>query len=216
VTVAAQDTKQQLMQAALETVRDEGLAAASARTIAARAGANQALVFYHFQTVSGLLEAASNHAVDESIGRYREAFAGVDSLTELLAIGRDLHRRETEFGNVTLMAQLMSGAQHDPVLARATRYAMNAWTHEIGIVLRRVLPAGPVGELVDPDGLAHVISAGFVGLELYDGVDPDGASRALDTLGALGELVDVVNRLGPVASRAVRSKVAGSSRRGRR
>lgn len=214
--MSTKDTKHLLMQAALATVRDDGLGAASARAIAARARANQALIFYHFHTVSGLLEAASNQAVDDSIGRYREAFATVESLTDLLAVGRDLHQRETKFGNVKVMAQLMSGAQHDPVLARATQYAMSAWTHEIDLVLNRVLPAGPVGDLVDPDGLAHVISAGFIGLELYDGVDPAGASRALDTLEALGELVDIVNQLGPVARHALRSKIDANNRRGHR
>jgi len=46
------DTRTRLMHAALLTVRENGLAAASARTIAARAQANQALIFYHFHTVT--------------------------------------------------------------------------------------------------------------------------------------------------------------------
>lgn len=207
------NTKSQLIEAALATVRNDGLAAASARTIAARAGVNQALVFYHFHTVSELLEAASSQAVDESLGRYREAFAAAESLTDLLALGRDLHEREHRNGNVAVMAQLMSGAQKDPVLARATRYAMSAWTHEIRVVVDRVLTAGPVADLWDTEGLAHVISAGFIGLELYDGVDTVAAARALDTLENLGQLVDVVNRLGPAARRALRNRVRTTNRR---
>src|SRR4051794_5254550 len=100
------DTKSRLTEAALAAVREDGLAAASARTIAARAGANQALVFYHFHTVSELLEAASNQAVDDAVNQYREAFENAESLTDLLAVGRELHDRERRNGNVTVMAQL--------------------------------------------------------------------------------------------------------------
>ena len=41
-------TKQGLVEAAIETLKAEGFAGASARAIAGRAGCNQALVFYHF------------------------------------------------------------------------------------------------------------------------------------------------------------------------
>src|SRR5689334_3123535 len=201
------DTRSRLMRAALETLRGDGLASASARTIAARAGVNQALVFYHFHTVGELLEAASNGAVDESVAYYRDAFAGCRTLADLLGVGRALHDHERRNGNVALMAQLMAGARRDAVLARASRYAMSAWTVEIAVVLDRVLADSPVADLVDPGGLAQVIAAGFIGLELYDGVDPEAAGRALDTLGGLATLVDVVDGLGPVARRALRSRL---------
>jgi len=207
------DTRTRLMHAALLTVRENGLAAASARTIAARAQANQALIFYHFHTVTELLEAASNAAVDDSVRQYRDAFSSVQSLPDLLTVGRQLHERERDNGNVALMAQLMAGAQHDPVLARATQYAMAAWTSEIGAVLGRVLTGSPVVDLIDIDGLAHVISAGFIGIELYDGVNTAGASRAMSTLEDLGQLLEVVNYLGPVATRAFRSKIRTIKRR---
>jgi DNA-binding transcriptional regulator YbjK len=210
------DTKSQLIQAALVTVREDGLAAASARTIAARAQVNQALIFYHFNTVTQLIEAASNAAVEESVRQYREAFSGVQTLSELLEVGRDLHERETASGNVALMAQLMAGAQHDLVLARATRHAMTTWTHQIEDVLRRVLAASPLAGLLDLEGLAPLISAGFIGLELYDGVDAPGAMRALSTLEDLGQLIQVLSDSGPVATRAMLSKIRTARRRARR
>ncbi|MDQ2838529.1 MAG: TetR family transcriptional regulator [Actinomycetota bacterium] len=207
------DTKSQLIQAALVTVRQDGLAAASARTIAARAQVNQALIFYHFNTVTQLIEAASNAAVEESVRHYRDALAGVETLSELLEVGRDLHERETTNGNVALMAQLMAGAQHDPVLARATHNAMAAWTHQIEEVLQRVLRASPLAGLLDLGGLAPLISAGFIGLELYDGVDAPGAMRALATLEELGQLIQVLDDSGPVATRALLSKIRSARRR---
>ncbi|MHB1289837.1 TetR/AcrR family transcriptional regulator [Georgenia sp.] len=201
----AVDTKTRLLDAARQVVCDVGLAGASARTIAARAGANQALIFYHFHTVSELIEAASNRAVDEAVGHYREAFAEASTLDSLLDIGRELHDRERDIGNVTFMAQILSGAPHDPVLARAARYAMSTWTGEVHIALDRVLGGAVVGGLVDLNGLAHLVSAGFIGLELYGAADPPAAAAALSTVDALGHLVDRPNTLGPVAHRALKT-----------
>lgn len=201
------DTKAKLLDAAAHTVSKDGLAAASARTIAARAGVNQALVFYHYGTVSELIEAASTQRVAASVEQYREQFAAVTTLPELLTVGRQLHERERAAGNVALMAQLMSGGQHDPVLARAARQAMDAWTVEVQAVLARVLATSPLAELLDLGGLARAITAGFIGLELVDGVDPAAAAAALDALERLGILVEVVNDLGAVGRRALRAKL---------
>jgi AcrR family transcriptional regulator len=199
--------------AAADTLRFGGIAALSARTIAARAEVNQALVFYHFGTVTGLVDAAVRESVDRSVAVYRAQFAEVTSLTQLLRVGRQLHERERAAGNVAMMAQLMSGAQRDPVLAAAAGYAMRAWTTELEAVVRRLMRGSPLAGIVEPAGLARAISAGFLGLELYDGVDAVGAGSALDAIERLGVLVEVVDDLGPVARRAVRSRMrrAGSS-----
>ncbi len=201
------DTRAKLLAAAADTVREQGAAGASARVIAARAGVNQALVFYHFGTVSALIEAACRRAADEAASRYRGQFAGVTSLPGLLEVGRELHQRERASGNVAMMAQLMSGAGHDPVLASAARYAMSVWAAEIEAVVERVLRGSPLAEITDSAGLARAVSASFIGLELYDGVDSEGAAHALDSLERLGVLVEVVNDLGPLARRAHRSRL---------
>jgi hypothetical protein len=52
--------------------------------------------------------------------------------------------------------------------------------------------------------LARAVCAGFVGLELFERIDPAGASAALDALERLAVLVD---DLGPVARMALRGKL---------
>ena len=106
-----------------------------------------------------------------------------------------------------MMAQLMSGGQQDPVLAGAAKYAMDRWNAEIEAVVRRVLRASPIADLIDTAGFARAVSAGFIGLELYEGIDPEGAASALDSLERLGLLVDVVDDLGPIARRALQAKL---------
>ena len=200
-------TRDKLLRATQEALVEDGIAHLSARTVATRAGVNQALVFYHFGTVSELVEAAARALADESVAHYRERFATVDSLGGLLALGEEVHAHERTTGNVAVMAQLMAGAQRDEVLARAARYAMDLWREEVEGVVRRVLEPSALADVVDPAGLARAMSAAFIGLELYEGVDPDGATAALSALERLGVLMEVLDDLGPVARRAMRARL---------
>ena len=55
---AADSTRQQILQAAFDTLRDRGFAAATSRAVAERGGFNQALVFYYFGSMDTLLLAS--------------------------------------------------------------------------------------------------------------------------------------------------------------
>jgi AcrR family transcriptional regulator len=198
------DTKQKLIDGALTAIRTHGIAGTSARTIAAAAGVNQALVFYHFGSVDDLIATACRVATEERVASYRPRLATVGSLRELLDLGRTLHVEERAAGNVRVLAQTLAGAQMDEKLVEPTAAAL---------ALRRVLADSPLTELADPAGLARAVSAAFVGLELYDGVDPAGAESALDALEQLSVLVEVVDSLGPIARRALRSRARKTARR---
>ncbi len=207
------DTKQKLIDGALTAIRTHGIAGTSARTIAAAAGVNQALVFYHFGSVDDLIATACRVATEERVASYRPRLAAVGSLRELLDLGRLLHVEERAAGNVRVLAQTLAGAQMDEKLVEPTAAALALWTDEIETVLRRVLVDSPLTELADPAGLARAVSAAFVGLELYEGVDPAGAESALDALEQLSVLVEVVDSLGPIARRALRSRARKTARR---
>jgi len=205
-------TRDKLLDATSEVLAGEGIAAASARTIAARAGVNQALVFYHFGSVAELVEAALRRSADLAVATYRNRFDDVTSFTELLALGRELHATERERGNVAQMAQVMAGAQRDETLARAGRYALDQWTRQLEGVLGRLMVDSPLQGLVRPEDLARAVAASFLGLELYEGVDADGAASALAALESLGRLLELVESLGPVRTRAVRGQVRKATR----
>lgn len=205
-------TRDKLLEAAALALAEDGVAAVSARTVAARAGVNQALVFYHFGTVSGLLDAAVRRSVDHAVASYRDRFREVTSLGELLEVGRELHEREARGGNVQQMAQVMAGAMGDETLAGAGRYAMDRWSTELEGVLRRVLRTTPLAGLLDPGGLTRAVAAGFIGLELYDQVDPDATTAALESLVAIGALVSALDALPPVVIRAVRGRARKAAR----
>jgi len=203
----ADATRAALMRAAADVLRDDGLAQLSARSVATRAGVNQALIFYHFGGVAELLDAACRGAVEASLAQHRAELAAVRSFTELLAFGRSLHEREQRAGNVALMAQLLAGAQSNPAVAATARHCVARWNDELVDVVGRLLAAGPLAGLVSPRGLTRAISASFLGLELYQGADPDAADDAMGTLDRIRMLFEVVDELPPVARRGLRAKL---------
>jgi AcrR family transcriptional regulator len=201
------DTRQRLIDGAIETIRTHGLTGTTARSIAATAGVNQALVFYHFGTVHDLLQVACLDATRARVEPFAERLDQLTDLRQLLALGRALHTEERARGNVMVLAQLLAGAQTDPKLAEATSASLQLWITPIERALARLLAGSPVSELIDTAGLARAVSAGFIGLELYEGVDPHGAKAALDALDRLAVLIEVMDDLGPVALRALRGKL---------
>ncbi|MCW2782631.1 MAG: TetR/AcrR family transcriptional regulator [Marmoricola sp.] len=201
------DTKQKLLDGTVETLRTKGIAGTSARAIATAAGVNQALVFYHFGSVDQLIDAACRDGAGSRVDEYHERFSKVASLRELLELGRALHTEESARGNVAVMAQVLAGAQQDEALAPAGRHALSLWITEIETVLARLLVRSPVAEAIDVPGLARAVSAAFVGLELYDGVDDRGADQAFAALEQFAVLIEVAEDLGPVARRALRSRL---------
>ncbi|RSM57543.1 TetR family transcriptional regulator [Amycolatopsis sp. WAC 01376] len=206
-------TKQRLIDGALETIRTSGITAVSARTVAAAAGTNQALIFYHFGSVEELLAQACVTATESRVSHYRDRFAEVSTLGELLELGRTIHAEERAEGNMAVLAQTLAGAQAGGRLAEATRQALDKWVREVQGALDRVLTGSPVLELAETEGLAHAVSAGFLGLTFFETVNPEGAEQALAALGQLAVLVDVLEGLGPVATRAVRAKLRKTAKK---
>ncbi|MFD3805452.1 TetR/AcrR family transcriptional regulator [Streptomyces sp. NPDC058611] len=196
-------TRLKLLEGALRTVVEQGIAKTSARSIAATAGVNQALVFYHFGSVDELLAAACVHGAEQRVSRYRERLAALDSLTDLLAFARAMHAEERAAGHVAVLGQLLAAGQTAPALAAATSAGLALWIEELEAVLTRLLAATPLAAFADPAGLARAAAASFVGIELYEGVDPEGAARALDSLEQLAVLAQAMEGLGPLSQRAV-------------
>ncbi|MEU7279483.1 TetR/AcrR family transcriptional regulator [Streptomyces sp. NPDC045431] len=208
----SQDTKVKLLEGALRTLAEQGIAKTSARSIAAAAGVNQALVFYHFGSVEELLAAACRHGAEQRVARHRDRLRGVSTLAELLDFGREMHAEERAAGNVAFLGQLLAGAQAQPRLAPATAAGLDLWIDEIEQVLVRVLAGTPIAEFTDSAGLARAVAASFIGLELYEGVDADGAARALGALEQLAALAAALEELGPLAQRAVRHRLRRTTR----
>ncbi len=203
---AESDTRARLIEGAIATLRSHGIAGVSARTIAKTAGVNQALVFYHFGSVNDLISQACRENTTARVDRYRSQFAGVESLNELLSLGRLVHDTERRAGNVTVLAQVLAGAQQDEHLAAAARDALGIWIQELRTVVDRVIDKSVLSGLVDTASMTQALAASFIGMELYDGIS-DGSNDLFGALEPLAAIADMADDLGTISKKAVRSRV---------
>lgn len=194
-----EETRERIMEAALETLREDGFAGATARAIAHRGGFNQALIFYHFRSVPNLLLEAFRRNSTRQVARYREAAAEVSSLPDLVGIARRLHAEDIEGGAVTAVTQLMSAAASDPELGTAILDRFEEWIGLVEEAVGRTLSRHPLGALVPARQAAYAISALFLGIELMTRLDPD-RSEAGAVFDMMANLARVIEQVVPALS----------------
>ena len=208
------ETRATLKSAALRTLTTRGIAGTSARTIAEAAGLSQGLIFYHYGSVNGLLEAAATEITELRAAEYRQQLATVTSLSELADLARQLHDEERQLGNVAVMAQLLAGAHTHPELAPVARANYDLLAGEVRDTLHRLLADTALAAALSADDLAHVVSAAFIGIELLPDTDSADINHQLfDTLAEVAQLVDSILDLGPTATAARRRRITRGQRR---
>jgi AcrR family transcriptional regulator len=193
------DTRAALIEAAITALRESGFAGASARRIAQRAGCNQALVFYHFGSVNELLIAALEEVSARRMAAYRDLLDRSGTLAELIAGARAVFEADLDAGHVTVLTEMISGAQSVPGLGERVAAVLAPWRDFAAEAVRGVLAASPVAQLLPADEAAHAVVAGLLGLEMLANLDGDRvATLALfDRARAVAEVLD---RLRPVVA----------------
>jgi AcrR family transcriptional regulator len=187
----AVDTRTRILDAALAALRADGIAGVSARSIARHGDFNQALIFYHFGSVEGLLVAVARSESERRSLLYAEALREVGSLSELVAVARRLHDEEFQAGTVAALTQMLAGAVGSEDLSRGIREALDPWTSLVGETIARLLGDTPYAELLPAADLTAAVAALFLGIELLTGIDPDAAGGSLfGTMEAVAAVVD--------------------------
>ena len=182
-------TAQELVQAALATLEEDGFAGATSRAIARRAGVNQALVFYHFGSVEDLLVAALRATSEERLARYREALADVTTVDELIQVGARLYEEDKASGHMTVASQLIAGSVGRPELAPKVLALMEPWIAFATETLERILPPGlPAKEL------AYATVTFYTGVNLLTHLDAEG-TRTDALFARAAELAPLVGQL---------------------
>jgi AcrR family transcriptional regulator len=184
-------TRDRIIEAALETIREEGFAGTTARAIAARGGFNQALIFYHFGSVSALLLEAFRATSEVQVAKYKAAATEVSSLSDLVDIARRLHEEDMESGAVTAVTQLMAAAASDPDAGRAMLDRFDGWIELVESALRGALEKHPLGAFVPVREAAYAICAMFLGIELMSRLDPERseADAVFEMMSSMAQLV---------------------------
>ena len=187
-------TKLQIAEAALQTLKANGFAGASARTIAHTGGFNQALIFYHFGSVQNALLAAFDLISDRRVTEYGAALEAASTPTELVRLARIIYDEDLDRGYTTALGEMVSGGVADPVLGAAVTARIEPWIAMVERKLEQLLDGTPLRAIVAPSDLAFGIVSLFFGVDLLSQMqrDRDRARALLDFAGRLATLAETI------------------------
>jgi AcrR family transcriptional regulator len=164
-------TRQALIDAAIESLRFDGYAGASARAIAARAESNQSLVFYHFGSVAELLLAALDEVSERRLRRYSAAVAGVHTPADLLAAATEIFREDLDEGYVTVLVEMIAGTASSPELGAQVAQRIAPWRAFARSAIESGISGTPLASLIPVDDAAYAVVALYLGMEMLSHLD---------------------------------------------
>jgi AcrR family transcriptional regulator len=191
----SEETRRALVAGAIDALREEGFAGASARAIARRAGCNQGLVFYHFGSVTNLLLAALDEVSALRLARYQAAVEAVGSLGDLVETAESIFEEDLDAGYISVLAEMISGALSTPGLGAEVAARIAPWREFAAAAVRATLADSPLAQLLAPEEVAHGIVALYLGLEMLAHLDGD-RSSALALFGRAGQITTLLGMFG--------------------
>ena len=170
----SEGTKGRIVEAALQTLKEKGFTATSARAIAASGGFNQALVFYHFGSVNDLLLAALDRTSEQRMVRYRAAVDAVHTLPDLLRVASEMYKEDLAGDHVAVLAELIAGSSSAPELGPEITARIEPWVRLIEEAVDRVVAESALpGDVLPSRDLAFGIVALYVGVALMSRLGDD-------------------------------------------
>jgi AcrR family transcriptional regulator len=189
-------TRRQILEAALETLREVGFAGATSRAVAARGGFNQALVFYYFGSMDALLLAALDWTSEARLAAYRAALADASTIAEVVAAATPLYEEDRASGHIDVVSQMIAGSVSRPELAPQMIERMQPWIRLSEEVIDRVLARSPLADVIPTRDLAYAVVTFYLGANLLTHLDPAGG-RAEALVARLADLAPALALPGP-------------------
>ena len=188
-------TRRQLVEAAVEVLKEEGFVGASARAIAERAGSNQGLIFYHFGSVTNLLLAALDAVSAERLLRYGEAVDEVGSVGGLVDVATGIFETDLDAGHITVLVEMIAGASSVPGLGAEVAARIHSWREFTRSAVEDALAGTPLGTVVPAGDIAYAVVALYLGLEMLSHLDGD-RQPALRLFALAGQVAGLLEAVG--------------------
>jgi AcrR family transcriptional regulator len=177
-------TRRRLLSAAASLIVERGWGAVTTRAVAERAGANQALVHYHFGSIDNLRRESVLAELGPAIGEL------IDQLLDDRPVPESIHKvmglvdrfdLGTDAG--VLMAESLLQATRDPKMAQDMARVMGSWGELLGPRLAVAQERGVVRGDIPAEQLTSVLAAFLDGFLIQRMADPGlDTGQAADTL----------------------------------
>ena len=191
-------TKERIVEAAFETLREVGYSGASARAIAKTGGFNQALIFYHFGGVDEALLAALDRSAEARLARYRETFDPIDDLRQMVDASYALFKEDAATGHVKVLAELVAAGASNPELGAKVVKRVEPSLAFTSATFDRLMAGSPLATFVKSRDAAYALAALYLGMELMSLLEGSGdRTESLFTmLGSAASLMTMLSGSG--------------------
>lgn len=186
------------MEAALETLKEEGFAGASARAISRRGDFNQALIFYHFGSLTDLLLAALDETSARRMEAYEAAMQEATSIEGLVQVALDIYREDLASGHITVLSEMITGSLSHRELGPQIVTRMEPWIDFAQRAIDRVLEGSPFATVLPSRDLAFAVVAFYLGIDLLTHLERE-RPEPERLFAAAARLSPLVRALGPQA-----------------
>ncbi|PZR52014.1 TetR/AcrR family transcriptional regulator [Xylanimonas oleitrophica] len=170
---SAEETRRRLIDAAETVLRENGYAGTSARTIAAAADVNAALVFYHFGGVDQLLLAALDRSTAERMEMHAVTAGAARTVEELVEAAVTIYRTDLERGYLAQFSELVAAAVTKPALRAEISTRAEPWVAFVEEHWQRVVGGSPLAKILPARDVADAALTFYLGVNLFSVIDPD-------------------------------------------
>ena len=186
------DRRGQIVEAAIESLKEVGYAGTSIREIARRGGFNSALISYYFGGLHNLLLAALDHSSDIRMRRYTQAVDKASSVEELMEVARQIYREDVEGGHITIFSEMVAASLAHRELGPELVARSEPWLDFVEGAIRKAAGDSPLLQLFPPREIAYAVICFYLGVNLMTQLDIDNSR--------VEALFELANRLAPVVS----------------
>jgi AcrR family transcriptional regulator len=187
-------TRQAILDATRNVLRDNGYSGLSTRDVALVAGVPLSQIHYHFASKQGLVVAMFEYQNAQLLDRQTEMYA--DTLMPISAQWEracDYLDDDLKSGYVRTLMELWAAGWSDPELARVVRDSISGWMDLLTAVAKRAeKELGPLDPFAAED-ISTLVGAAFIGAEAVLLLDFE--SRRVPVRRALRRVGEAIRRL---------------------
>lgn len=146
--------------------------------VASTAAVPVGLIFYHFQTLDGLMLAVLDHTSAARLPRWRDALDGITDAAALLHTMGALCAEDAQSGHAVAVRELVANAAFSERFSAEMGLRMEPWFELAEAVAARVLEGTPILAVISARHLAMTAVALYLGLDVVSRLAGDTTSAA--------------------------------------
>jgi AcrR family transcriptional regulator len=197
-SVRGDATKELILEAARESLRERGYSGTSIRAVAERAGVQLSLVHYHFGSKQAVLVAVLERENEKLLERQQALFAGPEPLSAKWRAACRFLEDDLESGYVRILWELWAAGLADDELAARWRNATAGWRRLMAEVFEEWSREVGLELPISAAAVATLVANLFQGLEveILAGVS-ETESPHLEVLEAVAQLIEGIEARAP-------------------